>query len=347
MQPLLITLTEKSIPGGVEVFAQSLRNTFPSLQIVGRETLSGFSTSHHVPFAGEIQQGLSAAKYVESLSSPPDFVITSGLHGWALPSLSKKIPTVSFLHGTYAGLADAGYSPFSPLFWRMRFLLSHFENKSARQAHRVVVNSSFTQEEAYSYYGLNYSSIVELPINTNVFYPSSPSRARQKMGWAPEKNTVLFVGNPTHSKGFDVVEALAQKHPGIDFHAVISSQYISSIPNLHTHSAQPHEKLVDFYRAADVVLFPSRYEGFGFVPMEALACGTPVLSSRVGIFNHFSPTGAEIIPHALESFDRALTKWSFSTPPRSTFSSIKKRFSFSTFSQLMKKEVVLAQERAQ
>ena len=44
----------------------------------------------------------------------------------------------------------------------------------------------------------------------------------------------------------------------------------------------PHEMLADYYRAADVVIVPSRSESFGLVAAEAQACGTPVVASNVG-----------------------------------------------------------------
>jgi D-inositol-3-phosphate glycosyltransferase len=45
---------------------------------------------------------------------------------------------------------------------------------------------------------------------------------------------------------------------------------------------QPHHILSSYYRAADVVLVPSRSESFGLVALEAAACGTPVVASAVG-----------------------------------------------------------------
>ncbi len=45
---------------------------------------------------------------------------------------------------------------------------------------------------------------------------------------------------------------------------------------------QPHYLLSTYYRAADVVLVPSRSESFGLVALEAAACGTPVVASAVG-----------------------------------------------------------------
>jgi D-inositol-3-phosphate glycosyltransferase len=45
---------------------------------------------------------------------------------------------------------------------------------------------------------------------------------------------------------------------------------------------QPHHMLSTYYRAADVVLVPSRSESFGLVALEAAACGTPVVAAAVG-----------------------------------------------------------------
>jgi D-inositol-3-phosphate glycosyltransferase len=45
---------------------------------------------------------------------------------------------------------------------------------------------------------------------------------------------------------------------------------------------QPHHILSTYYRAADVVLVPSRSESFGLVALEAAACGIPVVATAVG-----------------------------------------------------------------
>ena len=45
---------------------------------------------------------------------------------------------------------------------------------------------------------------------------------------------------------------------------------------------QPHHILSSYYRAADVVIVPSRSESFGLVALEAAACGIPVVASAVG-----------------------------------------------------------------
>ncbi len=55
---------------------------------------------------------------------------------------------------------------------------------------------------------------------------------------------------------------------------------------------QPHTRLADFYRAADVCIVPSRAESFGLVALEAAACGTPVVAASVGGLRSLVEDGA-------------------------------------------------------
>jgi D-inositol-3-phosphate glycosyltransferase len=51
---------------------------------------------------------------------------------------------------------------------------------------------------------------------------------------------------------------------------------------IHWVSPRRHERLADYYRAADVCIVPSHSESFGLVALEAAACGTPVVAAAVG-----------------------------------------------------------------
>lgn len=83
--------------------------------------------------------------------------------------------------------------------------------------------------------------------------------------------TLLVVGGPS---GPDGDEELARVR------ALASDLGIAS--NVHFVPPQPHARLADFYRAADVCIVPSRAESFGLVALEAAACGTPVVAASVG-----------------------------------------------------------------
>ena len=188
----------------------------------------------------------------------------------------------------------------------MRYLLSHFEKKSVQNAHVRISNSRFTQNEVKKYYACD-SRVIEPVIDTELFSPGSNEKARKQLHMDEEERPIiLFVGNPVYSKGFDIFSRLAKAHPEYAFHAVCVPIPSPAPVNVHVHGPQSSENVREFYRAADVLIFPSRYEGFGFVPLEALACSCPVIASRVGIFHDFEHSNARIIPHDFWAFEKAM-----------------------------------------
>jgi D-inositol-3-phosphate glycosyltransferase len=111
---------------------------------------------------------------------------------------------------------------------------------------------------------------------------------------------LLFVGRIQPLKGVDVaIEALAALgHPtavllivggasGVEGEAELArvkalAESLGVLGRVRFVPPQPHHLLATYYRAADVVLVPSRSESFGLVALEASACGTPVVATAVG-----------------------------------------------------------------
>lgn len=69
------------------------------------------------------------------------------------------------------------------------------------------------------------------------------------------------------------------------------------------------EDLVSLYNAATVFVFPSLYEGFGLPVLEAMACGTPVVTSRAGSLEEVAGDGAYFVePESVESISHGLER---------------------------------------
>ena len=146
-----------------------------------------------------------------------------------------------------------------------------------------------------------------------LYAPDSQSEARERLGFAADEAIVLYVGRMQFIKGTDVaVDALAElreRNPhlasrtrGILLGAASgagveagggavrpSSTYlqelttaIASEPSVEVRPPVPSHVLVDYYRAADVLIVPSRSESFGLVAAEAAASGLPAIASAVG-----------------------------------------------------------------
>nr|WP_276511225.1 glycosyltransferase [Kineosphaera limosa] len=107
----------------------------------------------------------------------------------------------------------------------------------------------------------------------------------------PRPLRLLYVGNLVQVQGADrlpgIVEAVRRRVPGTRLHVVGDGPLRPSLDLLlgdavTFHGTLPPAQVADQMRAADVVLVPSRTEGWGRVATEALACGTPVVASAVG-----------------------------------------------------------------
>ena len=71
----------------------------------------------------------------------------------------------------------------------------------------------------------------------------------------------------------------------------------------------PDRTLAALYRMASVFAFPSLYEGFGLPPLEAMACGTPVVTSRISSLPEVVGDAAVLIdPYDVEDITRGLRR---------------------------------------
>ena len=157
-------------------------------------------------------------------------------------------------------------------------------------------------KELYFKEGTNFTEskikVITPGVNLNVFKPGNRSVTKQKLQLPPTK-MVLYAGRVEPLKGIDIaIQAVAKLEIDELVDLIIvggdatSEHIVSDLKNLAGSlgitkrvkfvGSISQSELADFYRAADVLIFPSYYESFGLVALEAMASGTPVVASRVG-----------------------------------------------------------------
>ena len=172
------------------------------------------------------------------------------------------------------------------------------ERRIARTADRIVVASQHEKNLLTRLYEAPAERIdVEpLGVDLDVFQPVEREEARRQLG-LPDGPIILFVGRIEPLKGLDLlVKALGEldgpftlmvvggddRASGLLSEIRVQAGELGIERQIHFVGSVQHDRLPLYYSAADVCVVPSYYESFGLVAVEAMACGTPVVASRVG-----------------------------------------------------------------
>ena len=204
------------------------------------------------------------------------------------------VPFVSTFH-TLARVKAEGGDP-EPL-WRDRA-----EAEIIQCSDGICVSCAEEEEQFRRLYGdpAGRIEIISPGVERAFFAPGAREAARHAIGFDVDRPLVLFVGRIQPLKGPDVaIRALAALErddvqlvlvggssgrngdvQAAEAHALVDELGLHD--QVHFIEPQPHHILSSWYRAADVVLVPSRSESFGLVALEASACGIPVVASAVG-----------------------------------------------------------------
>lgn len=138
----------------------------------------------------------------------------------------------------------------------------------ARAARLVIAVSEFTKREVVELLGVPGERVRVIPNGVEpVFTPDGP-RA--------DGDYVLAVGTLEPRKNLAVVQQLDLPL------RVVGARGWGDVPRDGWIGRVPDEELAALYRGARCLVYPSLYEGFGIPILEAMACGTPVVTSRGG-----------------------------------------------------------------
>ena len=162
--------------------------------------------------------------------------------------------------------------------------------RSVRAATRVLCVSETTAADVLRVWGVGGDRVRVVPNGVDARF-SPGDRAQARAGVAArhglDEPFVLHVGSLEPRKGLDVLIAAAAQRPPWRLVLAGTPAYLGEGIAAEARRAGAmllegvgDDALVDLYRAAEVIAVPSIYEGFGIVPLEAMACGTPVVIAR-------------------------------------------------------------------
>ena len=175
------------------------------------------------------------------------------------------------------------------------------EKQLVKTCDRIIASTEREKRELMRYYCALPEKIRVAPcgVNLDLFRPADKATARRQVGIDRDGDIVLYVGRFAPLKGIERLLAAMtylQHHQGLrlviiggDGQNQLESQRLQGlsrelgIQEAVTFAGRiEQENLPPYYSAADVLVLPSYHESFGLVALESLACGTPVVATKVG-----------------------------------------------------------------
>ena len=167
-------------------------------------------------------------------------------------------------------------------------------------ADRIIAFSPHERDSMARLYGADACKVSLVPcgVDLEVFRPLDQKSVRSRLGLNGEK-ILLYVGRVEPIKGLDLlVETAAQMDSTEGVRMMVVGADVNGDREMHRVKQLAkerdledkidfvgqvdHDDLPLYYNAADVCVVPSYYESFGLVALESMACGTPVVATRVG-----------------------------------------------------------------
>ena len=224
--------------------------------------------------------------------SPPEG--TSLIHANTWNGFAFKRPGIPLVVTEHQGVYGAKYRPYRSRTQQAYHeqLIRRYVLASCKVATQVTTVSQFSATGMATTLGVTDSQVICNWIDTSVFAPASHHAAAID---SPFK--LLFVGNFTYLKGSDmltqIMVALGERFQ-LSFTSGLKSLVVSSMPTNMVNLGRlgSDEELVRAYQNCDALLFPSRFEGFGYAALEAMACGKPVISTLVAALPEVVKDGA-------------------------------------------------------
>ncbi len=295
------TLMTRELMSGVEVHRPKLIDISGVLPDVVSDEVRRWGTGMGFFSQVMLYNLLSSTKIVNDLIplEKKSYDLLS-VHDWlsAMSGITvkenTKLPMVFHIHSTEKGRSLGNGSQ----------IINELEKKTARLADRVITVSFAMKEELISYgYKSDKIDVVWNGVDAQKYSPERVSKekisqVRAKYGIAPDDKMILYLGRLTGVKGVDrLLMAMPQvfsKHPKSKLVIIgkgeMEGELVRLAETLGIHSKivfnfnmLPEDERIANYAACDLAVFPSLYEPFGIVALEAMAFKKPVVVGARGV----------------------------------------------------------------
>lgn len=177
------------------------------------------------------------------------------------------------------------------------------ETRLVHEVDRVVASNVVERQHLVRHYGADPARVAVVPcgVDTTLFRPGDRGEARRALG-LDGRAVILYVGRLEPIKGLGtLLDAVARvRAGGTPAELLVAGGDADEVEGSHAAALrrrmerdgmaggvrflgpQPQERLRTLYVAADLTVLPSYYESFGMAALEAMACASPVVASRVG-----------------------------------------------------------------
>jgi len=248
--------------------------------------------------------------YFVNKPSPPintDIIHVNSWHGFSF--YHKNIPLVTTCHHC---VHDSAYKTNSSLMQKIYHtsLIYKFERETFLKSSAVNTVSDYSTKIVTDKF-IDISPItIPNGINTDYFKPAS-NGIKATLN---RKFRIFYAGNLSQRKGADLIPGIMNQlddNVELRYSSGLSKKNINLGRNCIRLGFLTDKELLEEYQQCDAVLYPSRYEGFGYVACEAMACGKPVIASRCSALTELivdGVTGFLCNPDDTLSFAMAIQK---------------------------------------
>lgn len=215
-----------------------------------------------------------------------DFIIANSFYGFGY--FPPTVKTYNIFHSTHMGFAEE-IKDVVPLnqYLEWKFLWGELSESVSGFNRIKIAVSEGVRDELNKYYGFDDVKIVANGIDTNIFVKSDKIQTRKRWGIREDAFVGLYVGRWDILKGCDILEEIMMKTLNVYWIIVVGTgSNKNAVPvrdNIKVIEQVDNKRMNEIYSSANFMLFPSRYEGFGYAIIEAMACELPVITTNVGI----------------------------------------------------------------